>query len=161
MVRAYSKTYNLPVLITRSSNNYGPYQYPEKLISLFITNALQDNKLPLYGDGKNVRDWLYVEDNCEGIDLVLRKGKLGEIYNIGGENEKQNIEIANLILEILNKPKSLIKFVKDRPGHDKRYSLNMKKTRRLGWEPKHKFENALKKTVEWYRGNKEWWNPLI
>ena len=161
LVKAYYKTYSLPVIITRSSNNFGPYQYPEKLIPVLILNALQDKFLPIYGDGKNVRDWIYVLDNCEATDTVFHKGKTGEIYNIAGGNEKQNIEIANLILEILNKPKSLIKFVKDRPGHDKRYSLNTEKIRKLGWKPRHKFEDALKKTVEWYRGNKEWWSTLI
>ena len=150
LVGAYYKTYGLPVLITRSTNNFGPYQYPEKLIPLFITNALNDKPLPLYGDGQNVRDWLYVLDNCRGIDLVLRKGELGEIYNIGGGVEKTNLEITHMILDILKKPKSLIKFVEDRPGHDRRYSLDSSKIKKLGWELKWNFEDALRETVEWY-----------
>jgi dTDP-glucose 4,6-dehydratase len=157
IVRSYFKTYNLPVVITRSSNNYGPYQYPEKVMPLFITIALRDQKLPLYGDGKNVRDWLYVEDNCEAIDLVLQKGKDGEIYNIGGESERQNIEVTKLILKQLGKPESLIEYVKDRPGHDRRYSLDCSKVKKLGWKPKADFEESLRKTIEWYRANQEWW----
>ncbi len=150
LVGAYYKTYGLPVLITRSTNNFGPYQYPEKLIPLFITNALNDKPLPLYGDGQNVRDWLYVLDNCRGIDLVLRKGKLGETYNISGGVEKTNLEITHMILDILKKPKSLIKFVEDRLGHDRRYSLDSSKIKKLGWEPKWNFEDALRETVKWY-----------
>ncbi len=160
LVRAYYKTYDLPVMITRSSNNFGPYQYPEKIIPLFIINALQNKPLPLYGDGGNVRDWIYVLDNCEAIDLVLHKGKNGEIYNVGGGNEKTNLEITNIILEELKKPKSLIKFVKDRPGHDRRYSLDCTKIKKLGWEPKHEFEGALKSTITWYKENQWWWKPL-
>lgn len=150
LVGAYYKTYGLPVLITRSTNNFGPYQYPEKLIPLFITNALNDKPLPLYGDGQNVRDWLYVLDNCRGIDLVLRKGRLGETYNISGGVEKTNLEITHMILDILKKPKSLIKFVEDRLGHDRRYSLDSSKIKKLGWEPICNFEDALRETVEWY-----------
>ncbi|MEX2723351.1 MAG: dTDP-glucose 4,6-dehydratase [Candidatus Freyarchaeota archaeon] len=161
LARAYYKTYGLPVIITRSSNNFGPYQYPEKLIPLFIVNALQNKPLPLYGDGRNVRDWIYVLDNCEAIDLVFHKGKKGEIYNIGGGNEKTNLEIAHRILDELKKPKSLIKFVKDRPGHDWRYSLDCKKIKLLGWKPKCKFEEALKNTIKWYKENQWWWKPLI
>jgi len=161
LVKAYYKTYGLPVLITRSSNNFGPYQYPEKLIPVLILNALHDKPLPIYGEGKNVRDWIYVQDNCEAIDFVFRRGKIGEIYNIGAGNEKTNIEIANLILGELNKPKGLIKFVKDRPGHDFRYSLNCEKIKRLGWIPRYKFEEALRATMEWYRENEGWWKPLI
>lgn len=157
LVRSYFKTYDLPVIITRSSNNYGPYQYPEKVIPLFITNALQKEKLPLYGDGKNVRDWLYVEDNCAAIDLVLQKGKDGEIYNIGGESERQNIEITKLILKELGKTEDLIEFVKDRPGHDRRYSLDCTKVKKLGWKPKTGFDDGLKRTIAWYRDNKDWW----
>jgi len=158
LVKAYFKTYNLPAIITRSSNNYGPYQYPEKLISLFVTNALSGQKLPLYGDGKNVRDWLYVEDNCEAIDLVLHNGREGEIYNIGGGCERQNIEIARVILSELKKPESLIEYVKDRPAHDRRYSLDCAKTRReLNWQPKHDFESAMRKTIAWYANNPSWW----
>lgn len=153
LVRAYWKTYQTPVIITRSSNNFGPYQYPEKLIPLFILNALQDKKLPLYGDGLNVRDWIYVEDNCKGIKVALFQGKLGEIYNIGGGNEKTNLEITRLILKILNKPETLIKKVKDRLGHDRRYSLDSSKIRKLGWEPEWEFEEALIKTIGWYKEN--------
>jgi len=157
LVRAYFKTYGLPVLITRSSNNYGPYQYPEKIIPLFITNAIEGKKLPLYGDGKNVRDWLYVKDNCEAIDLVFRKGSLGEVYNIGGENERENIEITKMILKELGKSEDLIEPVKDRLGHDRRYSLDGSKTKKLGWRPKIKVEQGLKTTVEWYLNNQAWW----
>jgi len=157
LVRAYYKTYNLPVVVTRSSNNYGPYQYPEKLIPLFITNALQNLKLPLYGDGKNVRDWLFVEDNCAAIDLILQKGKIGEIYNISGENEKENIEITRFILKELGKSENLIEFVKDRPGHDRRYSLSCAKTKKLGWKPKTNLETGLRLTIRWYQEHKEWW----
>jgi dTDP-glucose 4,6-dehydratase len=160
LVHAYFKTYNVPVIITRSSNNYGPYQYPEKVIPLFITNALQNEKLPLYGDGKNVRDWLYVEDNCEAVDLVLQKGKLGEVYNIGGGNERQNIEITRFILSQLGKPEDFIAPVQDRPGHDRRYSINCGKIKKLGWSPKTKFEAGLQMTVEWYRDNCDWWKKI-
>jgi dTDP-glucose 4,6-dehydratase len=161
LVRSYYKTYGLPVLITRSTNNFGPYQYPEKLIPLFITNALQNKPLPVYGDGLNIRDWLYVFDNCSAIDLVCRNGKLGEIYNIGSENEKTNLEIMYLILRELNKPKSIIKFVKDRLGHDRRYSLDITKIKYLGWKPEYVFEDTLKYTVKWYEENEWWWNPLM
>lgn len=160
LVRAYGKTYNLPVLITRSSNNYGPYQYPEKVIPLFITNAIQDKKLPLYGDGKNVRDWLYVEDNCEAIDLVLRKGEVGEVYNIGGESERQNIEITKTVLKELGKPENLIDYVKDRPGHDRRYSIDCSKIKKLGWKPKTPLEDGLRRTVSWYQANRSWWEKI-
>jgi len=161
LAKAYYKTYGLPVLITRSSNNFGPYQYPEKLIPVLILNALHDKPLPIYGEGKNVRDWIYVLDNCEAIDVVFRKAKNGEIYNIASGNERTNIEIANMILDELNKPKSLIKFVKDRPGHDFRYSLDTIKIKELGWTPKYKFENAMKETVRWYKENEWWWKILI
>ena len=161
LVRSYYKTYGLPVLITRSSNNFGPYQYPEKLIPLFITNALQNKPLPVYGDGLNIRDWLYVLDNCSAIDLVSRKGEFGEIYNIGSENEKTNLEITYLILRELNKPETLIKFTKDRLGHDRRYSLDNTKIKYLGWKPEYVFEDALKYTVKWYEENEWWWNPLM
>lgn len=162
LVRAYHKTHQLPVIITRSSNNFGPYQYPEKLISLFTTNALQGKKLPLYGKGENVRDWLFVLDNCEAIDLVLQKGKAGEVYNIGGGCERKNIEIARFILKELNKPESSIEFVKDRLGHDWRYSLDCGKIKReLGWQAKADFEKALAQTVKWYRENEEWWKNAL
>lgn len=154
LVRSYYKTYDLPLLITRSSNNYGPYQYPEKLIPLFILNAMQDKSLPVYGKGENVRDWIYVMDNCSGIDTVLNKGKFGEVYNIGGGNEKTNLEITHMILDLLGKPESLITYVEDRLGHDLRYSLDSTKTRKLGWKPEWDFEDGLKETVEWYKDNK-------
>ena len=156
LVMAYYKTYGLPVLITRSSNNFGPYQYPEKLIPVLILKAMQDEPLPIYGEGLNVRDWIYVENNCEAIDFVFQKGEIGEIYNIGAGNERTNIEIANLILRTLNKPKSLIRFVKDRPGHDFRYSLDCEKIKELGWSAKYNFDEALKGTIRWYVDN-EWW----
>ena len=160
LVRAYHRTYGLPTIITRSSNNYGPYQYPEKLIPLFITNAMENQPLPLYGDGKNVRDWLYVLDNCEAIDVVLHKGKAGEVYNIGGGNEMENIRITELILKFLNKPKSLIKPVADRLGHDRRYSVDISKMKKLGWQPRHDFEQALQETVQWYQKNESWWRHI-
>lgn len=160
LVRAYHKTYDLPVLITRSSNNYGPYQFPEKIIPLFITNAMEDIPVPLYGDGLNVRDWLFVADNCAGIDLVLEKGEPGEIYNIGGGQERTNIEITKGILEALGKPESLIKYVEDRPGHDRRYSLDFGKVARLGYEPRADFGAMLEETVCWYVDNRAWWEPL-
>lgn len=161
LVKAYHKTYGLHVMTTRSSNNFGPYQYPEKLIPLFITNTLQDKQLPIYGDGKNVRDWLYVLDNCSGIDTVFKKGKFGEIYNIASGNEKTNLEITNLVLKNLNKPDSLIKFVRDRAGHDRRYSLDIMKIKKLGWKPKFSFDNALISTINWYKDNEWWWRPLV
>lgn len=161
VVRSYFKTFNLPVVITRSSNNYGPYQYPEKFIPLFITNALEDKKLPLYGDGKNVRDWLHVMDNCEGLDLVLQKGKVGEVYNIGGGNERQNLEIVKIILDELKKPESLVEHVKDRPGHDRRYSLGIGKIKKeLGWSPKRDFAKGLRETIAWYKNNPQWWQDI-
>ena len=156
LVKAYHRTYGLPVLITRSSNNFGPYQYPEKLIPVLILKAMHDEPLPIYGDGRNVRDWNYVLDNCSGIDMVFQKGKIGEIYNIASGNEKKNVEIANLILEELGKPKSLIKFVEDRLGHDKRYSLNIERIRELGWNSGYRFEDALKETIRWYK-EYEWY----
>jgi dTDP-glucose 4,6-dehydratase len=160
LARAYGTTYKLPVIITRSSNNFGPYQYPEKIIPLFITNALEDRPLPLYGDGKNVRDWLYVLDNCAAIDLVLRKGKDGEVYNIGGGTEVENLVLTRQILRLLGKPESLIQPVKDRPGHDRRYALDCHKIRGSGWKPAHAFGEALAETVEWYRAHETWWRPL-
>ncbi|NYB51144.1 MAG: dTDP-glucose 4,6-dehydratase [Methanobacteriaceae archaeon] len=153
LVSAYWKTYGTPVIITRSSNNFGPRQYPEKLIPLFIMNAMQDKPLPVYGDGKNVRDWIYVMDNCKGIEVALMKGKLGEVYNIGGGNERNNLEITHLILELLGKPESLITFVEDRLGHDRRYSLDSSKIMKLGWMPETPFEDAMRETVEWYKKN--------
>jgi dTDP-glucose 4,6-dehydratase len=161
VAHSYFITYDLPVLITRSTNNFGPYQYPEKLIPKSIINAISDKPLPIYGDGKNVRDWLYVTDNCEAIDLVLYKGKRGEVYNVGAGNEEMNIKIANLILEELGKPKSLIKFVEDRLGHDFRYSLNCIKIGKLGWLAKTSFEQGIRKTISWYEENEWWWTPLV
>ena len=161
LVHSYFVTHSLPVIITRSTNNFGPYQHPEKLLPLFITNALQNKSLPLYGDGKNVRDWIYVMDNCEAIELILHKGKNGEIYNVAGGNEKTNLEITHLILDELNKPESLIKFVEDRPGHDRRYSLNCEKIKKLGWMARHKFEDAMKETIRWYIENEWWWRGIV
>jgi len=160
-VRSYFKTFGLPALITRSTNNYGPYQFPEKLIPLFITNALSEQELPLYGDGLYVRDWLYVEDHCKALDLVLHKGKIGEIYNISGSCEKTNLEITELILKRLNQPKSLIKHVKDRPAHDRRYALDSSKIKNeLGFRPDASFEEGLSKTVDWYIANQKWWQKI-
>lgn len=157
LVKSYFDTYNMPVNITRCSNNYGPYQFPEKLIPLMINNALSDKPLPVYGTGKNVRDWLYVEDHAKAIDMVTQNGKLGEIYNIGGHNEKQNIDIVNIILEQLNKSKDLIKYVEDRKGHDKRYAIDPTKIKNdLGWYPETCFADGIKKTIEWYLQNQEW-----
>jgi len=161
LAHSYFVTYDLPVLITRSTNNFGPYQHPEKLIPKLIINAISDKSLPIYGDGKNVRDWLYVIDNCEAIDLVLHKGKSGEVYNVGAGNEKMNLELANLVLGELDKPKSLIKFVEDRLGHDLRYSLNCDKIRKLGWWAKTSFEEGIQKTINWYEENEWWWAPLV
>jgi dTDP-glucose 4,6-dehydratase len=160
LVLAYYKTFNLPVLITRSSNNFGPYQYPEKLIPLFVTNLLEDKKVPLYGNGENVRDWIYVLDNCSGIDAVLHNGRFGEIYNIGGGNEKTNIEITKLILKSFNKGEDWINYVEDRLGHDFRYSLGIEKVKKLGWKPQYIFENALQETIKWYGENKKWWKDI-
>lgn len=157
LVRAYNKTYNVPTLITRCSNNYGPYQYPEKLIPLFISKLLKGEKIPLYGDGQNVRDWLYVYDHASAIDTVLHKGKTGEVYNVGGHNEKANIEITKLILENMGKDESMIEYVKDRPGHDRRYAIdNSKITNELGWKPSKTFEEGIKDTINWYLENQDW-----
>ncbi len=158
LVRAYYETFGLPVLITRCSNNYGPYQYPEKLIPLFIKRALNDESVPVYGDGLNVRDWLHVDDHCKAIDVVLNKGNVGEVYNIGGNNEKANIEITKLILAGLCKPESLINYVQDRLGHDRRYAIDSSKIQQeLGWTPEYTFEQGIKETIEWYLANKQWW----
>ncbi len=160
LVLAYWRTHQLPVVITRSSNNFGPYQHPEKVIPLFITNALDDQPLPLYGDGRNVRDWLYVLDNCEAIDLVLRQGVAGEIYNVGGGHELENIAVTQEILRLTGKPAILVKPVTDRPGHDRRYSLDATRVRRLGWTPRHRFLDGLTATVRWYREHEAWWRAL-
>ncbi len=157
---SYFTTYGMPVIITRSSNNFGPFQYPEKLIPLFITNASEKLKVPVYGEGKNVRDWIYVEDNCAGVDLALHKGKPGEVYNLGGGNEKQNIYITKLILKLIDRPEALITHVKDRLGHDFRYSISSKKSQGLGFTPRYDFETAMEKTVQWYLENKWWWKKL-
>jgi dTDP-glucose 4,6-dehydratase len=161
LCKAYFETYGLPVVITRSTNNYGPYQHPEKFIAKTIIYALLNKKIPIYGSGNQVRDWLFVEDNCEAIELVLEKGKNGEIYNIGGKQEFKNIEVVKMILKLMNKPESLIEFVKDRPGHDLRYSLDISKIEKLGWKPKTRFEDGIKKTIEWYLKNEWWWKPII
>lgn len=161
LVKSYERTFGYKSIITRSSNNYGPYQFPEKLIPLFITNAVADKPLPLYGDGLNVRDWLYVEDNCRAIDTVMRQGVLGEIYNIGGNSERNNVYITKTILKALGKPASLITYVKDRPGHDRRYALNIAKIKNLlDWHPKYKFEEGIKKTIDWYLNNRQWWEQV-
>ena len=162
MVMAYHRTFGLPVTISRCSNNYGPYQFPEKLIPLMIANCLADKPLPVYGEGKNVRDWLYVEDHCKAIDLIIRKGKEGEVYNIGGHNEMANIDIVKLILKELGKPESLITYVTDRKGHDMRYAIDPAKIHReLGWLPETMFAEGIKKTIEWYLNNREWWETII
>ena len=162
LVMAYGRTYKLPVTISRCSNNYGPYQFPEKLIPLMIANALADKPLPVYGEGLNVRDWLYVEDHCRAIDLILQSGKEGEVYNIGGHNEMRNIDIVKLICSTLGKDESLITFVKDRQGHDMRYAIDPTKIHNeLGWLPETKFADGIKKTIEWYLANKEWWEEIV
>lgn len=162
LVRSYNKTYGIPTNITRSSNNYGPYQFPEKLIPLMINNTLKCKSLPVYGDGKQIRDWLYVKDHCIAIDAVLHKGRVGEVYNIGGNNEKENIEIVKLILSSLGKSKKLIKFVKDRLGHDRRYAIdNSKITKELGWKPSYTFEEGMDVTIKWYLENLEWMEDVI
>jgi len=160
LARSYYITYKLPVIITRSSNNFGPYQYPEKVIPLFITNLIESKKVPLYGDGLNVRDWLYVLDNCSAIDVALHKGKPGEIYNIGGGALFNNKELTMKILSVLDKKDDSIEFVKDRAGHDRRYALDCEKLKGLGWAPEYTFEQALNKTVDWYKKNAEWWKRL-
>ncbi len=161
LVLSYFVTHDLPVMITRSSNNFGPHQHPEKLVPRFITNALRGKELPIYGDGLNVRDWIHVTDNCSAIDTVMHKGKNGEIYNIGGGNEKTNLEITEIILQTLAKPRELMKFVEDRKGHDRRYSIDCSKIKNLGWSPIHPFEEAMRETIEWYKNNEWWWNPLV
>ncbi|MCP9278401.1 dTDP-glucose 4,6-dehydratase [Bacillus wiedmannii] len=158
---SYYKTYQLPVIVTRCSNNYGPYQYPEKLIPLMVTNALEGKNLPLYGDGLNVRDWLHVTDHCSAIDVVLHKGRIGEVYNIGGNNEKTNVDVVEQIISLLGKTKEDIAYVTDRLGHDRRYAIDAQKMKNeLGWEPQYTFEQGLKETVEWYEYHIEWWKPL-
>lgn len=161
-VLAYYRTYGLPVTISRCSNNYGPYHFPEKLIPLIISRALADEELPVYGKGENVRDWLHVSDHCEAIDLILHKGKPGEVYNVGGHNERTNLEVVQTILKALDKPESLIKFVTDRPGHDMRYAIDPAKIEtELGWKPKYTFDTGIRQTIEWYLNNKEWWQNIL
>lgn len=157
---SYYTTYNLPVIVTRCTNNFGPYQFPEKLIPLFVTNLLDGKKVPVYGTGKNIRDWIHVQDHCKAIDFLIDKGNSGEIYNIGGENERTNLEITEKILSLLKKDHALIEYVRDRPGHDFRYSLDCSKLRRLGWKPLQSFEEALADTIRWYKENEWWWRPL-
>ena len=162
LVMAYYRTYGLPVTISRCSNNYGPYHFPEKLIPLMIANALSDKPLPVYGNGENVRDWLYVEDHCRAIDLIIHAGKVGEVYNVGGHNEKRNIDIVRIICQELGKPESLIVHVEDRKGHDRRYAIDPAKIHReLGWLPETKFEDGIKKTIKWYLEHKKWWQDII
>ena len=162
LVLAYHRTYGLPVTISRCSNNYGPYHFPEKLIPLMIINALHDKPLPVYGDGANVRDWLYVEDHCSAIDLIIRHGREGEVYNVGGHNEKSNLDVVKIILKALGKSEDLITFVKDRPGHDRRYAIDPTKIHsELGWLPQTKFEDGIAKTIKWYLANKDWWQEII
>ncbi len=161
LVRAAVETHGFPAVITRCSNNYGPYQFPEKLIPLVITNALEDRPVPVYGDGLNVRDWIYVGDHCAGLDAVMHGGVVGEVYNIGGESERTNIEVVKTILRLLEKPESLITFVHDRPGHDRRYAMGVEKMRtKLGWSPSVRFEEGLSATIEWYRQNEAWWRRV-
>jgi dTDP-glucose 4,6-dehydratase len=161
LCQAYYETYGLPIVTTRSSNNYGPYQHPEKFIPKTIIYAILNKPIPIYGKGENIRDWLYVEDNCEAIDLILHKGKNGEIYNVAAKQEKKNIEVVKTILKILRKPETLIEFVKDRPGHDLRYSLDIEKISKLGWKPKTKFNEGIKGTIEWYKQNVNWWKLIV
>ena len=161
-VLAYYRTFGLPVTVSRCSNNYGPYHFPEKLIPLMISRALADEKLPVYGNGQNVRDWLHVEDHCVAIDLIIRKGRVGEIYNIGGHNERTNLEVVQTILTALNKPESLIQYVSDRPGHDRRYAIDPTKLEtELGWKPKYNFDTGIQQTIQWYLDNKEWWQHIL
>ena len=157
---SYEETYGLPVVVTRSSNNFGPYQFPEKVIPLFVTNLLDGRKVPLYGDGLNIRDWIYVEDNCSGVDVVLRKGQIGEVYNIGGGNETTNRELTEKVLALCGAGDEMIEYVEDRLGHDRRYSIDCSKARALGWAPDRTLDEALAATVEWYRENRAWWEPL-
>lgn len=162
VVMAYHDTYKMPVTITRCSNNYGPYHFPEKLIPLMISRALADEELPVYGNGENVRDWLHVSDHCEAIDLIIHKGKVGEVYNIGGHNERTNLQVVQTILKALDKPESLIKYVKDRPGHDRRYAIDPTKIEtELGWKPKYNFDTGIAQTIQWYLDNEDWWKHII
>ena len=162
LVNAYQRTFRLPTTISRCSNNYGPYHFPEKLIPLMISRALNDDYLPVYGDGKNVRDWLHVEDHCSYIDLIIHNGKVGEVYNVGGHNERTNLEVVKTILNALDKPESLITYVKDRPGHDLRYAIDPTKLENeLGWKPKYNFDTGIQQTIKWYLDNKSWWQNIL
>ena len=162
VVMAYHDTYKMPVTITRCSNNYGPYHFPEKLIPLMISRALADEALPVYGTGENVRDWLHVSDHCEAIDLIIHNGRVGEVYNVGGHNERTNLEVVKTILKALNKPESLIKFVTDRPGHDRRYAIDPTKLEtELGWKPKYNFDTGIQQTIQWYLDNEDWWKHIL
>ncbi len=161
-VLAYHRTYGLPVTVSRCSNNYGPYHFPEKLIPLIISRALADEELPVYGTGENVRDWLHVSDHCKAIDLIIRNGKVGEVYNIGGHNERTNLEVVKTILRALDKPESLIRFVKDRPGHDRRYAIDPTKLEtELGWKPQYTFDTGIQQTIQWYLNHQEWWKNIL
>ena len=161
-VLAYHRTFGTPVTVSRCSNNYGPYHFPEKLIPLMISRALADEELPVYGNGENVRDWLHVSDHCEAIDLIIDKGKVGEVYNIGGHNERTNLQVVQTILKALDKPESLIKYVKDRPGHDRRYAIDPTKIEtELGWKPKYNFDTGIAQTIQWYLDNEDWWKHII
>ncbi|MCZ0703003.1 dTDP-glucose 4,6-dehydratase [Natronobacillus azotifigens] len=161
LVRAYHETYNLPVNITRCSNNYGPYHFPEKLIPLTISRVLNEEKVPVYGEGDNIRDWLHVYDHCTAIDLVMHEGRVGEVYNVGGHNERTNLEVVKTIINSLNKSEELIEFVKDRLGHDKRYAIDPTKLEKLGWKPKYNFDTGINQTIQWYIANKDWWKQII
>lgn len=162
MVKAYGDTYKMPINITRCSNNYGPFQFPEKLIPLLINNCLQLKDLPIYGDGLNIRDWLFVEDHAKAIDMVINNGRVGEVYNVGGHNERTNLEVVQTILKALNKPESLIKYVEDRKGHDRRYAIDPTKLEtELGWKPKYNFDTGIQQTIQWYLDNKEWWQNIL
>jgi len=160
MVLAYFTSFGLPVTITRGSNSIGPYQYPEKVVPLFVTNAMDDKPLPIYGDGLQMRDYQYVEDHCEGIDIVLHRGAPGEIYNLGSGAETRNIDMATMLLDLLGKPHTLLQYITDRPGHDRRYSVNTDKVRALGWQPRHSFAQALEETVHWYVEHEDWWRAI-
>jgi len=161
LARSYHRTYGLPILITRCSNNYGPYQFPEKLIPLMISNALEDREVPIYGDGLNIRDWIYVEDHCRALDRVLQQGAEGGVYNVGGRSERTNLTVAHTVLDCLGKPHSLIRFVADRPGHDRRYAINFSKIEReLGWKPTVSFEEGIRQTIDWYQSCRQWWKKI-
>ncbi|MBU4375318.1 dTDP-glucose 4,6-dehydratase [Patescibacteria group bacterium] len=161
LVRSYYHTHKLPITISNCTNNYGPYQFPEKLLPLFITNLLEGKKVPVYGNGQNIRDWIHVDDHNAGVDMIIKKGRIGETYCLGGNNELTNIELTKKILELMGKGEEMIKYVKDRPGHDLRYAMDISKAKReLGWEPKIKFEDGLAKTIEWYKNNKDWWKKI-